>query len=246
MPSQPCGGAPLASAGAGAWTQPGLPGSLVWGSPDRGFRRDIQGLRAVAVLAVILHHAAGLLPGGFLGVDVFLVISGFVITRSLVREHEDTDRLDLRGFYRRRVHRLVPALTATVGVVVLLSMALAPDVELTATATTGLAATLLSANLQLAQEAGRAALAAGSNPLSHTWAVSLAEQLHLVLPALVALLYAIGRRTRRPGRALLFGLGAATLVSFGVGLALSFGPAIPGISLDLTRRLGFFGLPARA
>ena len=77
---------------------------------DAKFRSDIQGLRAVAVLSVVLYHAdAALLPGGFTGVDIFFVISGFLITGILLRELKD-DRMSIAGFYHRRIKRLFPAL----------------------------------------------------------------------------------------------------------------------------------------
>jgi peptidoglycan/LPS O-acetylase OafA/YrhL len=72
-------------------------------------RRDIQGLRAVAMLLVVVHHALpDLLPGGFVGVDVFFVVSGFVITRMLLRELDVTGGVDLQRFYTHRVRRLLP------------------------------------------------------------------------------------------------------------------------------------------
>ena len=84
------------------------------------FRADIQGLRAIAVLVVVAFHADLALPGGFLGVDVFFAISGFVITGMLVAEQERTGRLALGRFYLRRIRRLLPALAAMVAVVLVL------------------------------------------------------------------------------------------------------------------------------
>ena len=81
------------------------------GPVHRGFRPDIQGLRAVAVLVVISDHLFGWPSGGFVGVDVFFVISGFLITGLMVREHERTGRISWIGFYRRRVKRIMPAAT---------------------------------------------------------------------------------------------------------------------------------------
>src|SRR5580704_18169450 len=76
----------------------------------RTFRRDIEGLRAVAILGVVLYHAhVGALPGGYVGVDVFFVISGFLITDLLWRELTGTGRLSFAGFYGRRMRRLLPA-----------------------------------------------------------------------------------------------------------------------------------------
>ena len=84
-------------------------------TPPRVRRRlDVQGLRAVAVLMVIAFHAGVPMPGGFVGVDVFFVISGFVITLMLVAERERTGRLRLGQFYLRRFRRLTPALALMV------------------------------------------------------------------------------------------------------------------------------------
>ena len=82
---------------------------------DRRFRPDVEGLRAVAVLLVVLFHASfPLLGGGFVGVDVFFVISGFVITGLLLRERSATDRTSLVDFYARRVRRILPAATLVI------------------------------------------------------------------------------------------------------------------------------------
>src|SRR5262245_58920756 len=83
-------------------------------------RADVQGLRALAILFVVLHHGGGLLRGGFIGVDVFFVISGFVISRLLVAELEAGD-LGLATFYARRSRRLLPALALLLVVVCLTS-----------------------------------------------------------------------------------------------------------------------------
>ena len=91
---------------------------------DRRFRPDVEGLRAVAVVLVVLYHAnlPGL-SGGFVGVDVFFVISGFVITGLLLRERGSTDRTSLVGFYGRRVRRILPAATLVIVTVVVATYA---------------------------------------------------------------------------------------------------------------------------
>lgn len=98
---------------------PGAEPRMSGGREPSHLRRDVQGLRAVAVLAVIANHAVGWPAGGFLGVDVFFVISGFIITALLLRESDRTGRISLAEFYRRRVRRIMPAsvlvLVVTVG-----------------------------------------------------------------------------------------------------------------------------------
>src|ERR1019366_8844811 len=80
------------------------------GGVDLEFRGDIEGLRAVAVLLVVLYHSGvSWLPGGSVGVDVFFVISGFLITGLLIREHEKRGRISIPGFYARRARRILPA-----------------------------------------------------------------------------------------------------------------------------------------
>ena len=95
------------------------------GSSARGtrFRGDIQGLRALAVTVVVLFHAGMGMPGGFVGVDVFFVISGYVITAMLVADHQRRGRIDLGRFYLRRIRRLLPALAVLLVAVFALSPA---------------------------------------------------------------------------------------------------------------------------
>src|SRR5437660_886160 len=85
------------------------------------FRPDIQGLRAIAVLVVILDHMFGLPKGGFVGVDVFFVISGFVITGSMLRDHARLGRISFAGFYRHRARRILPAAVIVLAVTIAVS-----------------------------------------------------------------------------------------------------------------------------
>lgn len=150
-------------------------------------RPDIQGLRAVAVLLVVAFHAGLPLPGGFLGVDVFFVISGFVITSMLAREYASRGRINLRGFYSRRFKRLSPALALTLSVTVLLSLALqSPFGTQQITAQTALGALFLSANLVIARNTGGYFdPAAETSPLLNTWSLSVEEQFYLAFPTIL-------------------------------------------------------------
>src|SRR5215831_17677026 len=86
---------------------------------DRAFRPDVEGLRAIAILLVVLYHAGlNWLPGGYVGVDVFFVVSGYVITGVLLRERASTDSTSLLGFYARRCRRILPAATLVLVVTV--------------------------------------------------------------------------------------------------------------------------------
>jgi len=86
-----------------------------------GYRSDIQGLRAIAVLLVVAFHAGLPLPGGFIGVDVFFVISGFVITAMLIRQWSAAGGISIRRFWRRRFFRLTPALALVIAVTFILA-----------------------------------------------------------------------------------------------------------------------------
>ena len=91
------------------------------------FRPDIQGLRAVAVGLVLLYHAGlTLFPGGYVGVDVFFVISGFLITGMLVRQAEERGRIDLADFYARRIRRILPAATVVLAFVAIITLLVLP------------------------------------------------------------------------------------------------------------------------
>lgn len=165
----------------------------------RGWRPDIQGLRAVAVLMVVAFHAGLPVPGGFSGVDVFFVISGFVIAGVFLRSHAERGRIRLGSFYRRRFRRLTPALALLVTAVVILSGLLqSPFGEQTTTARTGIGAMLLAANVVIGRSTGYFDVAAERNPLLNTWSLSVEEQFYLLLPILLALAYVLMKRWLGP------------------------------------------------
>ena len=163
------------------------------------FRPDIQGLRAVAVLAVVCHHAGLSVPGGFVGVDVFFVISGYVITSLLIRSLHQENRIDLRSFYERRIRRLIPALTlvlvATLAVTFLLGSPFDNLQEITAQ--TAIGAITLSANAVIfLKSGGYFATPPTNNPLLNTWSLSVEEQFYLIFPLVLLGLWIIGRKIR--------------------------------------------------
>ncbi|WP_034160220.1 acyltransferase family protein [Sphingomonas sp. ERG5] len=154
------------------------------------YRPDIDGLRTIAVGSVVAYHAfPALLPGGFIGVDIFFVISGFLITGILVREHERTGRVDLAEFYARRVRRLLPALLAVVATTLALGLWLVPATgELQSLAKSALAALFFTSNIFFAlQPSGYFAAAAETYPLLHTWTLAVEEQFYIVWPLLIPL-----------------------------------------------------------
>ena len=165
------------------------------------YRSDVQGLRAIAVALVVAYHAGFVFDGGFVGVDAFFVISGFVITRMLLRESGVTGKLRFGSFYLRRVRRILPALAVALSGTLLLGILLAPLGAQDTAARTGISASLINANTYLTRAGGGGGyfgVEAAANPLLHTWSLAVEEQFYLVFPALLAVAWSIGRRKRRP------------------------------------------------
>ncbi|MGO9112731.1 MAG: acyltransferase family protein [Thermoguttaceae bacterium] len=144
-------------------------------------------------------HAGLPVPGGFVGVDVFFVISGFVITAMIQRERSSTGRFRFGRFYLRRFKRLTPALALMVAVTTVLAFCLlSPFGAQQQTAQTGLGAMLLAANFVIAMNTGDYfAPPAESNPLLHTWSLSVEEQFYLIFPAVLLLGWVLSRPGRR-------------------------------------------------
>ena len=197
-------------------------------------RGDIQGLRAVAVLLVVAVHAGLAVSGGFTGVDVFFVISGFVITGMLVREHSSNGRVSFANFYSRRARRILPGLALTVTVTCVLAfMAVSPLKAKASTARTGLSAMFSLANVYLLRhKTGYFGVDQQANPLLHTWSLSVEEQFYLVFPTLLAVTWWCSRRIRRNASRLVTAttvVGFTTVASFAYCLVrTSPGPAADG------------------
>lgn len=195
-------------------------GASVQGGQDatgRPFRPDIQGLRALAVLSVVIYHAGLPLAGGFAGVDVFFVISGFVITAMLIRESARDGRISLLRFYQRRFKRLTPALSVVVVCTVLASvLLLSPFGQQQIAAKTGVGAMFFVANYVIAKgTGGYFDPAASTNPLIHTWSLAVEEQFYFVYPLFFLLLHRFGRRV------LLVGVTCVGVASFAAASLLS-------------------------
>lgn len=181
-----------------------------WSGPDLGFRPALEGLRGVAVLMVVLFHG-GWLPGGFLGVDVFLVLSGFLITTLLLEEFRATDRISLRDFFVRRGLRLYPALAlyllAFVGVTLVFRYG---DVG-AQLRSAGYAAVYLS-NVPLAY----AQPPWFASELTHLWTLAAEAQFYLVWPPILVLLLKASVRLRTIGVGLLVVAGGVALARAGI------------------------------
>ena len=153
------------------------------------YRADIAGLRAVAVLPILLFHAGvNSLPGGFVGVDIFFVISGFLITGIIVREL-DQGRFTITEFYRRRVARIVPALVAMLLVTLLAGYVVMLPSELAALGGSAAWASLFLSNVHFYMTADYFGAAAETTPLLHTWSLAVEEQFYIFYPPLMMLLW---------------------------------------------------------
>lgn len=207
-------------------------------------RPYIQGLRALAVIFVVAFHAGLPVPGGFIGVDVFFVISGFVITAMLQREYLETGRLKFSSFYLQRFKRLTPALALLISVtLVLASIIMSPEGPQQVVATTAVGAMFFVANFIIARTTGGYfAPAAELNPLLNTWSLSVEEQFYLIFPALLALGWFLARKRRimRASPAIL--IGVVAVISFSIAILGSLGWTFRG-SLAL---IGFYSPLSRA
>jgi peptidoglycan/LPS O-acetylase OafA/YrhL len=165
-----------------------------------GFRRDIQGLRALAVLLVVAYHAGGLLHGGFVGVDVFFVISGFVITGSLMRERARNGAISVGAFYIRRIRRILPLAGLVVATTMIAGSLIYRDVlGRDALARTGRAAAMFVANFHLHSASSEYFSAfAERNPLLHMWSLAVEEQFYLLLPGLLLVSWRFGQSRAHP------------------------------------------------
>ncbi|WP_371478814.1 acyltransferase family protein [Kitasatospora sp. NBC_00315] len=180
--------------------RPGTPGP---GPRPAAFRPDIEGLRAVAVLAVLGFHAAvpGL-AGGFVGVDVFFVISGYLITALLVREAVTTGRIRLGEFFSRRARRLLPSAALVLGTVALAGAWLTAPLRRTDLEYDVLASALSVSNWRfVAQQTDYLAAGRDPSPLLHFWSLAVEEQFYLVWAPLLAVLVLLTARAVRRGRA---------------------------------------------
>ncbi|WP_370246322.1 acyltransferase family protein [Jiangella sp. DSM 45060] len=187
-------------------------------------------MRAVAVLLVLAYHAGlPLVSGGFVGVDVFFVISGFLITGLILREVESTGRLRLGRFYARRIRRLLPATAVVLAATAALTMLLLPPLRWPSVAGDIAASATYVVNWRLAADSVDY-LAAGDapSPVQHFWSLAVEEQFYLLWPVLIlALVW--WRRRRRGGsvrRTLLAGLAVVAVPSFAWSVHLT--AASPG------------------
>ena len=203
-------------------------------SSSQSFRPDIEGLRGIAVLLVVAFHTR--VPGftgGFIGVDVFFVLSGYLITSLLVKEIERTGRLDVVQFYARRARRLLPASALVLLSTILVSRFVFSPLEQEEFTRTARATALYLSNIWFLRNAGDYfAAAVETNPLLHTWSLAVEEQFYLVWPALLLL----AMRGRQPRLRLALVMAAVIVVSLTSSVWLTW----------VNRPWAFYSSPVRA
>lgn len=196
--------------------QTNLEQGLIAPSPtgSESFRPDIEGMRAVAVLLIMLYHSGiPVIPGGYVGVDVFFVISGFLITGLLVRELEASGTIDRARFYARRIRRLLPAAALVLAAVAILTFVALPKLRWMSVASDIQWSALYAVNWRFAGQAvDYLASEEAASPLQHFWSLAVEEQFYLVWPLLLLGLVRFARRDHLR-RSLLIGLVALAIPS---------------------------------
>ena len=201
-----------------------------------GFRPDIEGLRGIAVSLVVLFHAGLLsksatqISGGFIGVDLFFVVSGFLITGLLIRERERNGKISLSRFYARRVRRILPAAVVVLLVTLVAANSLITLVDRPSVMQDGASAALSIANIRFAMTTDYFN-PVNYSPFLHFWSLGVEEQFYLVWPALMAI---VAWKAPRLGAAV--ALTIVVVVSFVASLMIT----------DSSASTAFYMLPTRA
>ena len=198
------------------------------------YRSDIEGLRALAVAAVLLYHfGVPGLDGGFVGVDVFFVISGFLITALLIEERASTGHVSIRRFYARRARRLLPISTTVIIATAIVGAVWLPATRLADLAEEVRAAATFAANLLFANRETNYLTAALVSPLQHYWSLALEEQFYLLWPGLIALVTLRARNVRHR-------------IAWAMGLIIASSFAACVLLTESSPSWSYFGLHTRA
>lgn len=203
------------------------------------YRPDIEGLRGIAILSVVLYHLdARFLPGGFTGVDIFFVISGFLITGILLREYQTSGHIDLLGFWARRARRILPSASLVLLITTLLSLLLVSPLLMRRLGADILAAAYFGLNWRAAARAiDYSAPGDEMSPVIHYWSLAVEEQFYLAWPLiLIAVFFCARKLGVRPARALAGVIGVILVASFALCVYLA----------PLNQPLAFFGTFTRA
>src|ERR1700688_3233174 len=204
------------------------------------FRPDLEGLRGIAILLVVGYHVG--VPGfggGYIGVDVFFVLSGYLITGLLWRELEATGRLRLIEFYARRARRLLPAATLVLVVTLMASRFVYAPLEQQGFTGTAVATAAYISNVWFAKESiNYLASDRAVNPFLHTWSLSVEEQFYLLWPMLLAVTFYCGARSARVRR-IVTTMGILAIASLVAGVWLPTGAQPPAVFSSPSRAWEF-------
>jgi peptidoglycan/LPS O-acetylase OafA/YrhL len=205
------------------------------------FRGDIEGLRAVAVLLVVAFHAGvGVVGGGFVGVDVFFVLSGFLITGLLVDEIARTGTISIGDFYARRIRRLLPLSTLVLAATAVATFVLVPPIDRKGVAGDLVGAALWGANWKFAAESTQYMADTAKSPALHYWSLAVEEQFYVVWPLLLLLLVGGTGLALRAWPVAFRRIWLALAVIVGGSLLLSW------MQTDSASPFAYFGLHTRA
>ncbi|VXC45552.1 Acyltransferase [Pseudoclavibacter sp. 8L] len=198
------------------------------------FRPDIQGLRAIAVTGVVVYHATStVVPGGYTGVDMFFVISGFLITSHLVSDYRKNGRIRLSAFYAKRVRRILPAAFVVIACSLVLGYFVVSPLEFSRNLPAAVASAFYIPNVLFAANGTDYLADASPSLFQHYWSLGIEEQFYIVWPVLLVLLWKF-KGTR--GRAFSLIIAALTALSFALCIVLT----------SAAQPLAFFLLPTRA
>ncbi len=217
------------------------------GPTTSSFRPDIEGLRAVAIGLVLIYHAGiKYVPGGFVGVDVFFVISGFLITGLLIREVERTGRVSLSQFWARRAKRLLPASALALVATAIASWLVVPATHWRDFGGDVSAAALYVVNWRFAAQAiDYNAEGAGVSPVLHFWSLAVEEQFYLVWPLLIVAVVVLARRWRRAQLRVVLAVAIAAVIVPSFLWSIAFTSTDPDVAFFVTTtRLWELGIGA--
>jgi peptidoglycan/LPS O-acetylase OafA/YrhL len=198
--------------------------------PVQGYRPDIDGLRAVAVISVVVFHAfPAALAGGFVGVDIFFAISGYLISQHIIATL-DQKRFSLVDFYARRIKRIYPALVTVMAACLAAGIVMMASGELEQLASDALASVAFVANLYFLTTRDYFSQGAGASVLLHLWSLGVEEQYYIVWPVALYLLWRFASR-----RVATLAIAAVIVLSLGSSIVLSGTHAVAAFYLPVTR-----------
>lgn len=196
------------------------------------YRADVDGLRAIAVLSVVIFHfAASWVPNGYLGVDIFFVISGFLITKIIYAELNE-GKFRISSFYQRRVKRILPAFLLVLFCSAIVAVALFLPAELKSFAKSATASIFFSSNFLFYTEVGYFDMEAELKPLLHTWSLSVEEQFYILFPFLMLMFHKFNKKY----------IGAFIFIS----LILSLSAYLYFAIIQNNQTISFYMFPLRA